>query len=646
MDYIILNNDGSLQKQSLTRYINQGSHGVDKIFIGWANGLATDILQVVFTLPNQTTNTMLGEFESNYNYDGEHTINGWIITLTNAQTTYNGLLLASARIIRSGIVQVAYPFTLVINETGVMPDTDSGLTIAQIDSYLLNIQNLVAGAVRQNTDAALSPTSENPVQNKVVTNAIETLKRGSYTKVDTTEYPTLQDFLDSEGEEGYLYLYPVNISDEDEGYYQYIWENDLWIPLGTTKIDIANMVTTDTNQTISGAKTLTSDLTLYADNGDSPSLVFERGTLSDSAYDWKITDVGGELVFKQLTGTENTRVKFGVSGILPSGTYNLGASDTKWNKAYINDIHSDSLSFKRFDAPENTLVFTDEMMTELMSGGIALNGKLYGLNIYNPVLFKGTYTSTNDVWGIIVYSAQANGETQEIAMYRIPQSTKQFSIATYNWVNYKNAKTIDFGNNAKIIKDSSNRIVIQFNNQDVIKVGGVGGQTYCASNFTPETSGLDLGRNTMKWNYVYTNYISDGITNISVGDIVTKIDTNDMIDLGTFDANGEITYDIETLKQDLYYSGYDELHGMFMLTYLYAQAIIYLDETQIATASAAGHPVRAPMPVVYDALNSYSVPGNIRVQKVGTNLVFKVSDGNLNAAQGQHMYLIPTKLVK
>ena len=260
MDFIILNSDGSLQKQSLTRYIQQGSHGVDEIFIGWVNATSSQTLQAVFTLPNQLTNTELGIFESNYEYEPGETMSGWVITLTENQTRYNGALMVSARIILNGIVQVAYPFALIINETGVMPENDSGITLAQLDSYLLNIQNLVTDAVRQNTDAFLSSTSENPVQNKVIANAIDTLKRGSYTKVDTTEYPTLQDFLVTTGEEGFLYLYPVNTSNEDEGYYQYIWENNLWIPLGTTKIDIANMVTTDTQQPISGQKTFTTKI--------------------------------------------------------------------------------------------------------------------------------------------------------------------------------------------------------------------------------------------------------------------------------------------------------------------------------------------------------------------------------------------------
>lgn len=298
MDFIILNSDGSLQKQSLTRYIQQGSHGVDEIFIGWVNATSSQTLQAVFTLPNQLTNTELGVFEEDYEYEPGETINGWVITLTENQTRYNGALMVSARVILNGFVQVAYPFALIINETGVRPETDSGITLAQLDSYLLNIQNLVTGAVRQNTDATLSSTSENPVQNKVISAALEAIKRGSYTKVDTTEYPTLEDFLDSEGEEGFLYLYPIDTSDEDEGYYQYIWENEQWISLGTTKIDIANMMTTDTAQSVSGQKTF----------------------------------AGGVII----------STSFSSQGHLPATTetYDLGSNEKKWDKVFLRTIHT------------------------------------------------------------------------------------------------------------------------------------------------------------------------------------------------------------------------------------------------------------------------------------------------------------------
>ena len=222
MDYIILNNDGSianiagLVNPKLKRYIQQGNNGVDKIFIGWPLGLATDYGQAVFTLANQLTNTVLGEFKANYpyeaddpenppsDYDGE-TCNGWVITLTSDQTIYNGGLFVSFRVIRNGIVQVAFPFTLMINETGVRPDTDSGVTIAQLDSYLLNIQNLVTGAVRQNTDAIMSETSENPVQNKVVTARINQAIAGVYKPGGSIDVATLNATSKTESLNGYVY---------------------------------------------------------------------------------------------------------------------------------------------------------------------------------------------------------------------------------------------------------------------------------------------------------------------------------------------------------------------------------------------------------------------------------------------------------
>lgn len=222
MDYIILNNDGSLANlpslvnPKLKRYIQQGNSGVDKIFIGWPLGLATDYGQAVFTLANQLTNTVLGVFKANYpyeaddpenppsDYDGE-TCNGWVITLTSDQTIYNGGLFVSFRVIRSGIVQVAFPFTLMINETGVKPDTESSVTIAQLDSYLLNIQNLVTGAVRQNTDAALSETSENPVQNKVVTQRINQAIAGVYKPGGTKTVAQLNALTKDASLNGYVY---------------------------------------------------------------------------------------------------------------------------------------------------------------------------------------------------------------------------------------------------------------------------------------------------------------------------------------------------------------------------------------------------------------------------------------------------------
>ena len=106
---------------------------------------------------------------------------------------------------------------------------------------------------------------------------ISTVKSNSFQKVDTTDYPTLQDFLDNydNPEEGDIYLYPVNTSDLTQGYYQYIWEEDSseWINLGTTQIDLSNYYTkSQTNDYVE-------DRIVYVNQLDT------SGTFTDAEYE-------------------------------------------------------------------------------------------------------------------------------------------------------------------------------------------------------------------------------------------------------------------------------------------------------------------------------------------------------------------------
>ena len=73
-----------------------------------------------------------------------------------------------------------------------------------------------------------------------IADAIENVRKGQYTLVDTEEYPTLEDFLDSDGEQGIVYLYPVG--NEGNNYYQYIWEETDWISLGSTDLDLSGYI--------------------------------------------------------------------------------------------------------------------------------------------------------------------------------------------------------------------------------------------------------------------------------------------------------------------------------------------------------------------------------------------------------------------
>ena len=546
MDYIILKSDGSLQTSSLNRYIMQGSTGVDKIFIGWADALATDVVDVIFTLPNQTTKAEVytQTYESNYNYDGEHTSKGWVVTLYSAETTYNGLLFAALRVIRGGIVQVCYPFTLVINETGVRPDADSGVTIEELDSYLVNIETLVGNAVRDNTDSQLSNTSENPVQNKVVKQAIDDAIAGVYKVQGSTYVASLNGLTKAESLNGNVY-----------------------------------------NMLDSGTLTNSTD-TISVQEGDNVVFVWNEGT-------W---------YWDRLAGIVDT------SNLLTKNT----DQDISSTKTFDN---LKEVRFKAINSGHYFYLKADGNIFHIGAVGVATS------------LVLDTYLTKF-----------------------IPTTTGQQELGSNDnkWKTLYLSHYVAWGNNVLIGKDSSNRFYVTGSDGNTkIKVGV--NETYFAQHVEPDSSNTyDLGRSGMYWRKAYIKDIIDSNGNsIATSDIATKSDPADAIDLGTFDANGEITYDIATLQQDLSHLGYDSvIHGLYMLTYLYAQAIIYLDETQLSNAALLGAPVRTAMPVVYDALNSQATAGNLRVKKVGSNYVFKVSDGNQNAAQGQHMYLIPTNLIK
>ena len=76
------------------------------------------------------------------------------------------------------------------------------------------------------------------------------------------------------------------------------------IKLDASSVDLSGCVDKTSAQTISGAKTFSSeltakDITLYAASGNSPRLTFQRGTLSDTFNDWSIFDTSGYLTIQQ-----------------------------------------------------------------------------------------------------------------------------------------------------------------------------------------------------------------------------------------------------------------------------------------------------------------------------------------------------------
>lgn len=425
VNYILLKSDGSVLAQSMDYYIQQGSNGVDKIFFGCQAAQNTDVGQAICTLPNGQQNTLIGEWDT-CTYNNE-TIGGFLFTLGTSQTNYKGGLMMSLAIYRSNKRLVNYPLYLVINETGLMSDTDTGVTIEEINTYLRQVQemikmengivvmenistadleefktgqlffdkysqqyyekiatspyyqlvenghgilaskrvfpryviddldiplgelyNLVGERVclineslichlkmtisgykvvlndfknrkyydvdvtgdsttlleilngdaiqyvdKTNTANQVYGTASNGTQKtftvdntvgadgnivrrasgtsqimvpliptanghasskKYVDDLIASIKTNAFILVDTSVYETLSSFLESTGEEGYIYLYPVDTGDLSKGYQQYIWESSEWLYIGNTQLDLSNYYTKSQVDTIANGK--------------------------------------------------------------------------------------------------------------------------------------------------------------------------------------------------------------------------------------------------------------------------------------------------------------------------------------------------------------------------------------------------------
>lgn len=77
-------------------------------------------------------------------------------------------------------------------------------------------------------------TNNDAVNKKYVDDLISSIKENELQVV--SELPAV-------GEEGIIYLLPIDPLDSTKGYYRYIWENNTWLSLGTTEIDLSDYYT-------------------------------------------------------------------------------------------------------------------------------------------------------------------------------------------------------------------------------------------------------------------------------------------------------------------------------------------------------------------------------------------------------------------
>lgn len=163
MDYILFNSDGSINKEQthLNQYIMQDENNKKiEIKVDGIEAPGNLVAELFCTLPNNQTVVLIGSWSDERL--------GWIVTITGNVTLYNGTVLAAVRIRdqETGVVRVMFPFTLVINKTGIKPEEDTGVTLEELDSFL----DLVRGWA---SDVATEYLEQLHIKNGTGTNAIQ-----------------------------------------------------------------------------------------------------------------------------------------------------------------------------------------------------------------------------------------------------------------------------------------------------------------------------------------------------------------------------------------------------------------------------------------------------------------------------------------
>ena len=213
-----------------------------------------------------------------------------------------------------------------------------------------------------------------------INNLVSSLKANAFIKVDTDTYSTLDSFLSSTGEEGYIYLYPIDTSDLTQGYYQYIYEDSAWLSLGTTELNLSNYVDLNSAQSITGVKTFTGSGSngqiLAIENSDTSSYPFYIGKTqySNLGIFYNGTRVA------QLSNVGVLKVSSFEGNLLPlsSASQNLGSSSYKWQNLYLsNDIYLNGYDCIGIDSSNSVnLKYNGEVRIKVGSAESVFVGKI------------------------------------------------------------------------------------------------------------------------------------------------------------------------------------------------------------------------------------------------------------------------------
>lgn len=192
--------------------------------------------------------------------------------------------------IKNVLLNTPYKYRVQITNAYKLYATDSSGN----DIELAYDVNITANAVpvrnaRGDLLVPLQPGYNNSATSKkYVDDLIATLKESELQVVSE---------LPESGEQGVIYLVPINQSDLTQGYYRYIWEDNAWLSLGTTEIDLSDYYTQAQVDTLLGGKVdkTTSVNKLYGTNALGQQVALSYGENANE-YTIVLRTANGDII--------------------------------------------------------------------------------------------------------------------------------------------------------------------------------------------------------------------------------------------------------------------------------------------------------------------------------------------------------------
>lgn len=286
-----------------------------------------------------------------------------------------------------------------------------------------------------------------------------------------------------------------------------------------------NLLTTDTDQTITGTKTINGKPLVFKHSDNGHALTLE----ADSDLRGILKMNGTELL--RFVGQYGTSVSVALNA-LNDNSIDLGKTGNRWRDLYLSRNLTDgtnSITIADIANKNDVLIRPLNLTTTTMT-----DEQIATLRTYNCVLTNDLVLGTTSLkaGSILTVPFEYSGSLRGIAIYNnkimtyyINLTSKQISDGAKDMIisqvaNINTDKvTID---NYTINKDSFGQLIIGNNNATSIQFDG---NTVRSNNLVPMgNNSKDLGSSGQRWKDVYlAGNLSDGTNSVSIADITTNI---------------------------------------------------------------------------------------------------------------------------